>query len=205
MQIGLASKRTWCETEVACVERVWVPTDACPSCFQEPGGQAAISSYSPLILMWLFIVMGTEPRGLHMLNNFCHWDSSQSSNFLLKETFFSRQLHVFLKNLLFPTFFPRPLICLWSAYFDHLLDRMSYSPIIRLCVIEPVCQCLELLYRTELGILRIFTTTWNNFGGFGKMNKGTVPKHHCWQVGWSSGNKFNTLKYTPFFLSSWAH
>lgn len=113
MQIGLASKRTWCETEVAekftcpaaCVERVWVPTDACPSCFQEPGGQAAISSYSPLILMWLFIVMGTEPRGLHMLNNFCHWDSSQSSNFILKETFFSRQLHVFLKNLLFPTFF----------------------------------------------------------------------------------------------------
>lgn len=102
-------------------------------------------------------------------------------------------------------FFSRPLICLWSAYFDHLLDRMSYSPIIRLCVIEPVCQCLELLYRTELGILRIFTTTWNNFGSFGKMNKGTVPKHHGRQVGWSSGNKFNTLKYTPFFLSSWAH
>lgn len=216
MQIGLASKRTWCKTEVAekftcpaaCVERVWVPTDACPSCSQEPGGQAAISSYSPLILMWLFTVMGTEPRGLHMLNNFYHRDSSQPSNFHFKETFFSWQFHMFFffKKLLFPTFSFRPLICLWSAYFDRWPDRMSYwLTIIRVCVIEPVCQCLELLYRTEVGILRIFTTTWNNLGGLGKMDIGTVPKHHAWQVGWSSGNKFNTLKYTPFFLSSWAH
>lgn len=42
MQIGLASKRTWCETEVAekftcpaaCVERVWVPTDAAQVVFR---------------------------------------------------------------------------------------------------------------------------------------------------------------------------
>lgn len=158
MQIGLASKRTWCETEVAekftCpaawVERVWASTDACLSCVQEPGGQAAVSSYSPLTLMWLFIVMGNEPRGLHMLNNFYQRLIPDLQLFYKGNILLSTAPYVF-KNLLFPTFILNPLICLWSLYFDHLLDRMSFAP-----YYQTVCRwaCLSMPWALLLNRVR---------------------------------------------------